>query len=88
MQFATSKELSHNAGKIIREIQNGERYIITYRGKPMAVMIPFRNNDGFIGDMTLSGFEEAWRDIEKQLQETEPAYQNWEDAMAKSRGRL
>lgn len=87
MQFATSKELSHNTGKIIHNIQKGDRYIITYRGKPMAVMIPYKNSDGLTGDLISKSYEEAWQDIENQLNETEPAFPSWEEAVAKSRDR-
>ena len=87
MQFATSKELSHKTGKIINNIQRGERYVITYRGKPMAVMLKYKNNDGLLGDLSLRNYEEAWEDIEKQLNETSPKFPTWEEAVAKSRER-
>lgn len=41
INFATSKELRQNAGEIMQKIKNGERYIVTYRGKPVALMLPF-----------------------------------------------
>lgn len=36
------RELKTNASEIIREVrESGTRYVVTYRGKPVGVLLPF-----------------------------------------------
>lgn len=85
VQFATSKELRLQAGKIIRQVQEGERFIVTYRGKPVALMLPFSAEA--VQEMMPREYEEAWADIENRINETEAGYSSWDEAIRESRRR-
>lgn len=86
LHFTTSKELRTNTSEIIKKIQRGERYIITYRGKPVALMLPFAPNQA-MDAMVPRAYEEAWKDIEETLQQSEPQHQTWQEAIKESRFR-
>lgn len=83
INFSTSKELRIKAGEIIKKVQRGERFVITYRGKPVALMVPFAAD--VLEEMVPRAYEEAWKDIEQTLNETEAAYPDWEEAIKESR---
>ena len=85
INFTTSKELRQKTGDIIADIKKGERYIITYRGKPVALMLPFPAEKG--EEFVPRAYEEAWKDIEMTLQESEAKYASWEEAVNASRRR-
>ena len=85
LKFATSKELRLRAGDIIKSIKKGDRYIVTYRGKPVAIMLPFSENNS--GEPSPRPYEEAWADIDKTINESEAAYTSWENAIDESRRR-
>lgn len=85
IKFATSKELRVRAGEIIKEVQGGERFIVTYRGKPAAIMLPYAGES--IQDIVPRSYEDAWADIEKTINETEAAYLTADEAVGKSRKR-
>jgi antitoxin (DNA-binding transcriptional repressor) of toxin-antitoxin stability system len=86
MQFASTKDLRLYMGEIIQKIQSGERYIITYRGKPVALMLPFKSEQ--VDEMVPRSYEEAWSEIEQTLQESEPVYNDWSGAIKESRRRM
>jgi len=48
--------------------KKGERYIITYRGKPVALMLSFPAEEA--EKLFLWAYEEDWQDIEMTLQES------------------
>ena len=83
MEFATSKELRLNAGKMLRNVKSGQRFVITYRGKPVALLVPFDNQ--VTEEMPSRSYEEAWEDIEQTLSETEAEYSDWTAAIKESR---
>ncbi|MDW7730104.1 MAG: type II toxin-antitoxin system prevent-host-death family antitoxin [Bacillota bacterium] len=83
VQFATSKELRLQAGRIIKQVQDGERFIVTYRGKPVALMLPFSPET--MQEMVPREYEEAWSDIENRINETEAEYSSWDEAISESR---
>ncbi len=85
MQFLSSKELRLRAGEVIQKIKKGERYIITYRGKPVALMLPF--NSETVEEIVPRAYEEAWADLEYTLQVAEPAEKDWVEAINESRRR-
>ena len=85
INFTTSKELRQKTGDIIADIKKGERYIITYRGKPVALMLPFPAEEA--EKLVPRAYEEAWQDIEMTLQESEAEYASWEEAIKASRRR-
>jgi len=85
INFTTSKELRQKTGNILAEIKKGERYVITYRGKPVALMLPFPAEEA--EKLVPRAYEEAWQDIELTLQESEAEYASWEEAINASRRR-
>jgi len=85
INFTTSKELRQKTGDILAEIKKGERYVITYRGKPVALMLPFPYEK--TEELVPRAYEEAWQDIELTLQESEAEYVSWEEAIDVSRRR-
>ena len=85
IKFATSKELRLRTGDIINSVKKGDRYIVTYRGKPVALVLPF--SDQQVSELTPRLYEDAWADIEKTINESEAAYSNWDDAISESRRR-
>ena len=85
INFTTSKELRQKTGNILAEIKKGERYVITYRGKPVALMLPFPTEK--TEELVPRAYEEAWRNIELTLQESEAEYASWEEAINASRRR-
>jgi prevent-host-death family protein len=85
LKFATSKELRLRAGDIIKSVKKGDRYIVTYRGKPVAIVLPFSEQN--VGEPSPRPYEEAWADIEKTINESEAAYTSWERAIDESRRR-
>jgi len=85
LKFATSKELRIRAGEIIKGVKKGDKYIVTYRGKPAAIVLPFSEQN--ISEPSPRPYEEAWADIEKAINESEAAYSSWERAIDESRKR-
>jgi prevent-host-death family protein len=83
IKFTTSQEL--RTGDIINSVKNGDRYIVTYRGKPVALVLPF--SDQQVRELTPRLYEDAWADIEKTINESEAAYSNWDEAISESRRR-
>lgn len=44
MKFVNVRELSSTATKLLREdVEKGERVVITRRGKPVGIIIPYRD---------------------------------------------
>jgi prevent-host-death family protein len=85
IKFATSKELRLRTRDIINSVKKGDRYIVTYRGKPVALVLPF--SDQQVSELTPRLYEDAWADIEKTINESEAAYSNWDEAISESRRR-
>ncbi|MEW6425972.1 MAG: type II toxin-antitoxin system prevent-host-death family antitoxin [Bacillota bacterium] len=82
MEFATSKELRLRAGEILAKVRAGRRFIITYRGKPVALLVPVEIEEaGF----TPRPYAEAWADIEQALENSAPYYPGWREALRESR---
>ncbi len=86
LKFATSKELRLKTGEIIKGVRKGDRYIVTYRGKPVALVLPFPEQNTV--EQAPRPYEEAWADIEKTINESEAAYSSWENAINESRRRI
>jgi len=80
MGIVTAKQLKQRTGEIIKRVKLGERLTVTYRGKPVAVILaPPAEGRGLSSD--LPPFEEAWKEIEVSLQRTEPGFASWREAM-------
>jgi len=87
MLTVTAKELKQRTGEIIRRVKSGERLAVTYRGKPVAIILP-SPADGADRSEDLRPFEQAWREIEASLEKTEPEFKNWREAMKWARKEL
>lgn len=84
MLFATSKELRVRTREILEKVKKGERFAITYRGRPVALLVPLKGGEP---ELSLRPYEEAWADIMEALEATHPYYADWEEAIRESRGR-
>ncbi len=87
MVTVTAKQLKQKTGEIIRRVKSGERLTVTYRGRPVAVILP-SPADGADRSEDLRPFEQAWREIEASLEKTEPEFKNWREAMKWTRKEL
>lgn len=81
MGTVTAKQLKQRTGEIIKRARKGERFTITYRGKPVAVIEPPPLEEKERRE-ELGSSEEAWKDIEETLENTAPAFKDWREATA------
>lgn len=51
----TTKELRIQPGKIIQQVSGGQEITITYRGKPLAKIVPFKSTIITDDDTTIFG---------------------------------
>ena len=79
MKTMTARELKNHSGEIIRTVSKGEEIIVTYRGKPAAVIIPFEEAQKR-GMTDIRPFEKAWKDIEESIEASKPAFKTWKEA--------
>jgi prevent-host-death family protein len=79
MGTVTAKQLKQKTGEIIKRIKSGERLILTYRGKPLAVIEPTTEKD-IKGIRNVSDAVKAWERIESTLNTTSPEFKNWREA--------
>lgn len=86
MGTVTAKQLKQKTGEMIKRVKSGEHLTITYRGKPVAMMAPPRN-DETQALRELRAFDEAWADIEKTLGKTKPKFKGWKEAVEWARSR-
>lgn len=56
---ATAKDLRFQSKKILDTVKRGEEVVITFRGKPCAKLIPFREQTDSVEENELFGI---WRD--------------------------
>ncbi len=59
----TTKELRIQPGKILDQVSIGQEVTITYRGKPLARIVPFTNEEDAEGASMLG----LWKDHENDL---------------------
>ena len=86
MKSITAKELKSRTGKVLRQVEGGEKVLITKRGKPCALLSPIADEQ--LLSVGLRPYAEAWEDIERTLKATQPRYKTWEDAMRWTRRRV
>jgi prevent-host-death family protein len=79
MGTISAKQLKQRTGEVLNRVRSGERLTVTYRGEPVAVIAPSTREQGRISE-GLNAFEQAWRDIEATLEESEPEFQGWREA--------
>ena len=85
MPFATAKDLRTRTREILRVVQTGERVIVTYRGRPVAVLSPANEAPDVADD--LRSITDAWPDILRTVRATRPAFRRAEDALRATRRR-
>ncbi len=79
MGTVTARQLKRRTGEIIKRLKAGERFTLTHRGKTVAVINPSLSEEkSFSPD--LRSFDEAWEDIERALEKTEPPFKSWKEA--------
>jgi prevent-host-death family protein len=69
---ATAKDLRFNAGKLLDSVNRGEEVIITFRGKPCAKLVPYREKKEKKGQNELFG---VWKD-NKRIQDVDKFVRN------------
>jgi prevent-host-death family protein len=85
MKSISAKELKSRTGEVLRRVEEGEKVLITKRGKPCAVLFPV--TEEHLLPVGLRPYAEAWEDIERTLKATQPRYKTWEEAMRWTRRR-
>ncbi|MFQ5738322.1 MAG: type II toxin-antitoxin system Phd/YefM family antitoxin [Acidobacteriota bacterium] len=85
MKIITAKQLKNRTGEALRQVMQGEEILVTVRGKPAAVMRPALGEEEKLP--RLRSFSEAWADIEKALETSQPFLESWQEAMDWSRKR-
>lgn len=83
MRFVTAKELRLHTRELLKEAESGARLAVTFRGKPVAMLVPFQD----VGDVHVRPFEEAWKEIAGVLSTSPPPYPTVERALSRSRRR-
>ncbi len=79
MGTVTARQLKQRTGEIIKRLKSGERFTLTHRGKPVAVISPYLSDEERLSP-DLRSFDEAWEDIERALEKTEPPFKSWKEA--------
>jgi prevent-host-death family protein len=85
MKSISAKELKNRTGEVLRRVEEGEKVVITKRGKPCAMLSPVAE-EPILPDR-LRSYSEAWEDIELTLKTTRPRYKTWEEAVRWTRRR-
>jgi len=75
----TAKQLKQRTGEVIRRVKSGERLIVTYRCKHIAIIAPPTTEETKAME-ALKPFNEAWEDIESTLAKTKPEFKEWREA--------
>jgi prevent-host-death family protein len=86
MGIITAKQLKQKTGEVIKKVRSGERLTVTYRGKPVAVIVPSTQKEQKALE-ELRSFDDAWKDIEETLQKTKPKFKDWREATEWMRNR-
>lgn len=80
----TAKELKNRIGDAFRAVSDGQRVMLTRRGKTVAVMVPM---DFPTQEDKVLPYDQAWLEIEAALAASEPECASLEEAMSRSRRR-
>jgi prevent-host-death family protein len=68
---------------LLREAQGGEQIAVTFRGEPVALLVPFDEGS----ELAVRPYRDAWPEIKATLRDTRPAYRTPERAMKATRRR-
>ena len=79
----TARDLKNHTGDAIRAAREGRRTIVTYRGRPVAVIVPAEPS----AERESGSYEVEWAEVAAALASTSPPERTWQEAMARSRRR-
>jgi prevent-host-death family protein len=85
LRSITARELKNRTGAALRAVRRGETLLVTFRGKPAAVVAPYQAAKAERQDVR--SYEEAWADIELALKHGKPRFATWREAEDAVRGR-
>lgn len=85
MKTMAAKELKNKTGEAIKTVSNGEKVLVTLRGKPFAIISPV--NTASLEEFKLRPIDTAWEDIESTLKESKPKFESLKEAMDWTRKR-
>lgn len=85
MKPMTARDLKNSTGEVVRTLRRGESVLLTFRGKPLATIVPLRDDEHETA--SIRPYEEAWGQIETQLRRSKPRFASWREAEDQSRGR-
>jgi antitoxin (DNA-binding transcriptional repressor) of toxin-antitoxin stability system len=81
----TARELKNATGDVVRTLRQGGSILLTFRGKALGTIEPVRPDQE--QSAAVLPFDEAWAEIEAQLEASPPAFPSWQEAEDHSRGR-
>ncbi len=84
LRYVTVKELRLHTRQVLMQASSGEQIAVTFRGKPVALLVPFEEG----GALKVRPDEDAWAEIEAVLGQSPPAYPSPDEALKASRRRL
>jgi prevent-host-death family protein len=83
MRYVTAKELRLHTRQILEQARDGEQVAVTFRGKPIALLVPF--DEG--AELSARAYEEAWGEIEVALARSRSPFRTAEEALRATRRR-
>ncbi len=83
MGVISARDLKQKTGDFIRRLRAGEPFVLTYRGRRIAVITP---TSGDRGEGKPGNRDDAWAAVDVELEASEPAFENWQEATAWVRG--
>ncbi|MBI4615567.1 MAG: type II toxin-antitoxin system prevent-host-death family antitoxin [Planctomycetes bacterium] len=86
MKAVAARELKNRTGDVMRALRRGETLLLTFRGKPVATIIPC--GDDRARTLEIQRYEEAWEEIENALRTSAPRFVSWREAEDTTRGRI
>ncbi len=77
MRYVTAKKLQLHTRQVLMQASSGEQIAVTFREKPVAVLVPFEEG----GALKVRPYEDAWAEIEAVLGKSPPAYPSPDEAL-------
>lgn len=84
MGVISATDLKQKTGDFIRRLRAGEPFVLTYRGRRIGVITPSKEAPG---EAVPGNADDAWTEVDAALDTSEPAFDDWQDAIAWVRGR-
>lgn len=85
MKAMTARDLKNSTGEVVRSLKRGESILLTFRGKPLGRIAPLGAHERDLP--AVRPYDEAWAEIEEQLQRSRPRFATWQEAEDHGRGR-